>query len=83
MPSEKKPEINSREDVKISMCFYRSKNGKCGSMEIYRKQPGMDTGDPCPFDANACAFIIDGTDDRMGNLRCQEFCPKYNDRHAT
>jgi hypothetical protein len=67
--------MQRREDFKIKSCFYRTQDGKCCSPEIYRKVDGMNTGMPCPFDAAACAFVLDGIDNRLGNLRCLEFCP--------
>ena len=60
---------------KIKECFYLSKNGKCGSQEIYRKLPAemnMDTGKSCPFNPELTAIYNDGTSYAL-RLRCPEF----------
>ena len=55
----------------ISECYYLI-DGKCCSIEIYRKVKEMDTGLPCPFSPDELVFKTNNT----SQPTCLEFTPK-------
>ena len=64
-----------QKEPQIKDCFFRrQKDGACCSPEIYRFIGGMDTGNPCPFDAEVSAFHP-----LTGKFRCLEFRPNRQD----
>jgi hypothetical protein len=55
----------------ITECFYL-KDGKCCSVEVYRKVNGMDTGMPCPFSPTELVFKTNNPNEPT----CLEFTPR-------